>query len=293
MITDVLSIITGRIKDIAEIIRFVNKDINLVVHGDRKIGKTFCLKRVFEQYANSREKRKIIYLKAHSSRRDFEEIVFVMKEKYSDIPKEEKIKGTQYAIEMRILTAVKNSPSKYLIFIEEQKKLSQGMILFFSNLLKTGNVVLIAETNSLKDTKAREFYQPFEPKEIKALHDDCINKLFDYLVEKESLRIKKEEYTVVKKCIIKRAAGSPGKLRELLVRGSKEQEIRKDDVEKYPSSYRKEIAIGWTLTLFVVVAMAYRFFLRARGRSSITDVVMGGVIMAVSLLCYRLISKVR
>ncbi|MCK5630823.1 MAG: hypothetical protein KAI26_09450 [Nanoarchaeota archaeon] len=291
MITDALSLITGRTKNISEIIRLVNKSINIIIYGDRKIGKTFCLRRVFEQYANSQEKRKIIYLKAHSSRRDFEEMLFVMQEKYNDIPKEEKIKLTQHVLERRILTAVKNSPSKYLIFIEEQKKLSQGMILFFSNLLKTGNVVLIAETNTLKDAKVREFYQTFEHVEIKALHDDCINELFDYLVKEESLNIKKEEYAVVKKCIVKRTAGSPRKLRELLARGSKEREIKKVDVEKFPSSYRKEVGIGWTLTLFIVVAMAYRFFLRAS--SSIADTVMGGVVFAISLLCYRLISRVR
>jgi len=296
VIDDFLMKITGRVKLLANMMRLLNKKVNVLILGERGIGKTFCLSFVYECYVNAkRDSGRFIYLKAHGGKRDLEQILYPVCEKYKDIQDGESystlVKGNQQSVERRILTAIKNSPGHYYIFIEEQKKIPEGFRIFLKELLATGNVTVIAETNSMNDARTRSFYQGFEKVRVEPLDEVKTGRLFDYFVDKLDVSVKEEDYSIIKSKLSSEVAGNPGRLYELLARGTKEKQLRREEIENYPTSFRKEFSIGWSLTLMVVFGMAYRYFLR--GSSSISDATMGGVIFAFSLLSYRLISRVK
>ena len=300
MITDKLTELSGIIKDIKEIYRLLNKNVNVLITArERLVGKTFVFKGVYHAFANAPlNKTKIIYLKANGAKIDLEEIIFLMSEKkYNDLYdpdlKEQSFnefrKGNQQQLERRILTSLKSASNNYLIFIEERKKLTESIRLFLSELMKTGKVTIAAESNSLSDAKIREFYQGFDKYEIKKLDDRKMGLLFDYFVKEDVLKIKDEDYGEIKEKLLIQCAGNIGKLKEKLERGNKEKNIKKEDIlEKFPSSFKKEIGIGGSLIILLIAGMAYRYFLRGLG--SVTDKVAGGIIFAISLCIYRILT---
>ncbi|MCK5607985.1 hypothetical protein KAR91_39260 [Candidatus Pacearchaeota archaeon] len=299
MISDKLSIISGRQKDIAEITRLLNKNVNVLITGERYVGKTYVLWGVYENFANSpwREKR-IIYLKGHGTRRDLEQIIFYMSRKYSDIHdpdcREQSFpefrKGSQQQLERRILTGIKNSSGQYLLFIEEKKKLPDTMRIFLDELLKTGKVAVIAEPKEMSDSKTRQFYQGFDSYIVRRINDERMAALYDYFVSTYSVKIRQEDYREIRKKLLAEVAGNPGRLKEKFERGMKEREIKKDEIlEKYPSSHRKEYPFGMSLMLLVVFAMGYRYYLRGLG--TVSDMVAGGAIFSLALLFYKISSR--
>lgn len=297
MISDERLQITGRNKAVQELVRLLNKGVNLLLDGTAGTGRSFVLRYCFEAFANAdRQNCKPLYLKAYGTRRDFEEILFVMSSNNDihDGECREQIfsefrKGSQQQLERRILTGLKNADKPYLLFLEEKKRLPETMRLFLKEVLKTGKAVIIGEPADMADAKTRDFYQSFDRYEIRPLNDERMKALFAYLVRESSVQIPDEDLAEIRQRILGEVAGNPGRLEEFIRRGEKEREFRRDMVEKLPTSYRKELPIGWTLSLVVVGGMALRYFMRGSGQ--VTDAVMGGVVFAVSLLFYRMVSK--
>ncbi len=299
MIIDRLLQITGRIKTVKELYRLVNKGINTIIEGAKTVGKTFVLERVFKAFCNSeRVNRKLLYVRAHGTRRDYEQIMFVMSEKYGDIHDEdckeqtfnEFRKGNQQQIERRIITGIKNSDLPYVIFIEEMKKLPDSMRIFIKELLKTGKVSIVAEPKDMSDSKTRQFYQGFDRFEVRPMNDEKMGILFDDLVKSHSVRIKPEDYEEIKSKLLIETAGNPGRMKAIIERCTKEKEVNKEDIlEKYASSHRREYPIGMSIMLCVVFFMAYRYFMRGLG--TVTDMVCGGIIFALGILLYRISNK--
>lgn len=295
MITDNLLLISGRIKEVKEIYRLLNKGVSVVIFGEPSVGKTEILRYVYEAFVNTPTgDKKFIYLKSSGTKPGLEQVLFVMSEKYKDIYdsdcKEQSFdefrKGSQQQLERRILTGIKNASGRYILFIEEKKKPNENFRLFLQELLKTGKVTFLAETSSMNDKRIRGFYHLFDQLEIRRLNDQKMSALFDYLARAYQIRIKDEDYQEIKQKLIREFAGIPGRLVERLQRATKEREIKKEEIiEAYPNPYRKEYPFGMSLILLVVMGMAYRYFLRKTG--NISDAVMGGCILAVSLLFYK------
>lgn len=299
MIIDRLSRITGRIKDIKELFRLVNKGINTVVDGMCRVGKTFVLDRTFKAFCNSEcRNKKYIYIKSLGTKRDYDQIIFVMSWKYNDIYDEnckdqiftEFLKGNQQQIERRILIGIKNSDLPYVFFIEEKKKLPDTTRIFLEQLMKTGKVSIVAEPMKMSDLKTRQFYQGFDRQEVRPLNDDKMELLFDYLIEEYSVKIKPEDYQEIKSKLLAEVAGNPGRLEELIIRSLKEREVKKEDIlSKYPSSYRNEYAINQCTMFLAALCIFYRYYSRGLGR--VSDLILAGLIFAFGLLLFKISNK--
>jgi len=297
MISDIPLRNTGRDKDLHQLFRLANKGINVILEGSAGYGRTFILRYLFEAFANgSREQRKPVYLRAYGTRRDFEELLFIMSEN-GDIRDEdcreqtfaEFRKGSQQQLERRILLGLKNADRPYIIFLEEKKRLPETMRLFLREVLGTGKASIIAEPADMADAKARNFYQGFDRYEIRPLNDGHMAALFSYLVRESSIRIKEEDLEEIRRRILNEVAGNPGRLIEFIRRGGKERELRKEMLERLPSSNRREVSVAWICYVFMGFGLISRYV--SRGTGSVSGTITGGIICVISLLCFRLISR--
>lgn len=289
--------LVGRDRDVNAIFRLANKGVNVVVIGEHGVGKTSVLEAVNEKFANGKHPdRKLVSFKSYGTKRDLDETLFAASVRHGDVlvpglkeqTYEKHKQGNAAELERKVLAAVRSSSEPYLLFLDSVERLEKSTFHFFQNILETGKASIVAtvKKESLSNSTVDAFFKGFERYELRGLSDSKIGELFEYLAERNGIEISDEDKAEIKSKLPRIAFGKPLAVIQKLERALKEKKLDKDALlEEYPTTTTKYVYYGNASAILLVMALAYRYFLRVTGEPA--DIVLGGILLAISYGLFR------